>query len=47
MSMIFRVILEGGVPWGFRVDNDSRLHVPKISKVSSDSLAKYRQSYQA
>jgi len=33
--MIVRVVLEGGVPWGFRVDSDgSGLHAPRISKVS-------------
>lgn len=35
-SMIVRVVLEGGVPWGFRVDTDGRRHAPRICKVSNE-----------
>lgn len=37
--MIIRVVLEGGVPWGFRVHYDGRRHAPRISKLRTRGRA--------
>lgn len=37
--MIVRVVLEGGVPWGFRVHYDGRRHAPRISKLRARGRA--------